>query len=64
MKKVILVGGGHAHVFVLDYLIKNTPADVDVTIISPSAWQDYSGMLPGWMAGYYDLSDCRINVKR
>jgi len=63
MKKVILVGGGHAHVFVLDYLIKNTPADVDVTIISPSAWQDYSGMLPGWMAGYYDLSDCRINVK-
>ena len=63
MKKIILVGGGHAHVFVLDYLIRNTRLDVDVTLISPSAWQDYSGMLPGWMAGYYDLSDCRINVK-
>lgn len=63
MKKIILAGGGHAHVFVLDYLIRNALTGVDVTLISPSAWQDYSGMLPGWMAGYYDLHDCRINVK-
>lgn len=63
MKKIILVGGGHAHVFVLDYLSKNALINVDVTLISPSVWQDYSGMLPGWMAGYYDLYDCRINVK-
>lgn len=64
MKKILLIGCGHAHLFVLEYLITNTVPDTQVILISPSIWHEYSGMLPGWMAGYYVLDDCRINIKK
>lgn len=59
----MLVGGGHAHLFVLDALSRERHGrDVDVILISPASHQYYSGMLPGWMAGHYALSQCRIDL--
>ncbi len=62
-KKLVLLGGGHAHVYLLKSLtlIAPQPFDgVEITLISPYARQVYSGMLPGWVAGHYDISQCVI----
>lgn len=58
MKRLILAGGGHAHLHVLKALAARPWPGVEVTLISPYARQIYSGMLPGWMAGHYNLDQC------
>jgi len=60
MKQLVLLGGGHAHVHVLKTLIAQPLHDAEVTLITPYARQVYSGMLPGWIAGHYDIEDCVI----
>ena len=60
MKKLLLLGGGHAHVQVLKSLAEVPLAGVEVTLISPFARQVYSGMLPGWVAGHYTIDQCVI----
>ena len=62
-KKLVLLGGGHAHVFVLKSiaaLALQPFGDVEVTLISPYDRQVYSGMLPGWVAGHYTIDQCVI----
>lgn len=61
-KRVVLAGGGHAHLSVLLALRKNRPGDIDVVLITPSRHQNYSGMLPGWIAGLYSQAECRIDL--
>lgn len=58
MKRLVLLGGGHAHVYVLDRLVREDLAGTEVVLVSPYARQVYSGMLPGWIAGRYALRDC------
>lgn len=60
MKRLLLAGGGHSHVFVLDALARAPAADVEVTLVSPFDRQVYSGMLPGWIAGHYAIEQCVI----
>jgi pyridine nucleotide-disulfide oxidoreductase family protein len=60
VKKLLLVGGGHAHVHVLKSLIESPINDVEITLVSPYARQVYSGMLPGWVAGHYTINECVI----
>ncbi len=62
MKHLVLLGGGHAHLFVLELLAKQKPDELQVTLVSPSRWHYYSGMLPGWMATHYSLDACRIDL--
>jgi len=61
--KLVLVGGGHAHLSVLRALTDKRPAGLDVVLVTPSRYQNYSGMLPGWVAGHYPLSACRIDLQ-
>lgn len=63
MKHLVLVGGGHAHLFVLVRLAKQRLRELQVTLINPTRWLDYSGMLPGWLAGLYRKEECRIHVE-
>jgi pyridine nucleotide-disulfide oxidoreductase family protein len=60
VKKLLLLGGGHAHVHVLKSLIDSPLDDVEITLVSPYARQVYSGMLPGWVAGHYTINECVI----
>jgi selenide,water dikinase len=70
MKRLVLLGGGHSHVHVLDALARKPPAGVprgfpsviETTLVSPYPHQVYSGMLPGWLAGHYHLRDCLIPI--
>ena len=63
MKRLLLLGGGHAHVHVLKSLIDSPIADTEITLVSPYARQVYSGMLPGWIAGHYALDECVIPLR-
>jgi pyridine nucleotide-disulfide oxidoreductase family protein len=63
LKRIVLVGGGHAHLLVLRQIARCKPPDVEVTLLSPSRWQYYSGMLPGWIAGTYRQEECRIDLQ-
>lgn len=47
---------------VLQALAQRPLPGVEIVLISPSRWQHYSGMLPGWMKGDYTLQDCRIDL--
>src|SRR5512145_1493844 len=63
MKRLLLAGGGHAQLAVLTALARARPAGVDIVLLSPSPWQYYSAMLPGWIAGHYREADCRIDLR-
>jgi pyridine nucleotide-disulfide oxidoreductase family protein len=63
MKRLILAGGGHAHLHVLRSLATTHWPDVEVVLISPHPRQIYSGMLPGWIAGHYRIDQCAAALK-
>ena len=50
MKRLVLLGGGHAQLAVLRALARTRPRGIETVLVTPSPWQYYSGMLPGWMA--------------
>ena len=63
MKRLVLVGGGHAHLSVLQALANERPQGVEVTLITPASQQSYSGMLPGWISGHCSQAACQINLE-
>jgi selenide,water dikinase len=60
MKRLVLLGGGHAHVHVLKAVGEALDSGVGVTLITPVQSQVYSGMVPGYLAGHYTLQECSI----
>ena len=60
MKRLVLLGGGHAHAGVLADFARERPAGAEVVLVSPHARQLYSGMVPGWVAGHYPIEACAI----
>lgn len=60
MKRLVLLGGGHAHVGVLAALAEQPLDGWAVELVTPYRRQIYSGMLPGWVAGHYTVDACAI----
>ncbi len=63
MKKLVIIGGGHAHVEVLRQVGLARPRDVEITLVSPDRYTPYSGMLPGLVAGHYTFGQCHIDLQ-
>lgn len=59
---LVLVGGGHAHALALRMLAMERPAGLRITLISPSPFTPYSGMLPGLLAGHYTFEETHIDL--
>ena len=64
MNRLVLVGGGHAHVEVLRELAQTPDPRWQVTLVTPHPWLVYSGMVPGLIAGHYEIDDCSIDLTR
>ncbi len=61
-KQVILVGGGHSHVQVLEALASEPLEDASVTVVVDKPIAIYSGMVPGYVAGQYREDELEIDV--
>jgi pyridine nucleotide-disulfide oxidoreductase family protein len=62
MKKLLLLGAGHAQLSVLQALGRQRLAGGDVLLVTPHLRQFYSGMVPGLIAGRYTENDCAVDI--
>ncbi|HAA44606.1 MAG: pyridine nucleotide-disulfide oxidoreductase family protein [Halomonas sp. 54_146] len=62
MKKLVLIGAGHAHAFVLEAFAKRPDPTIAITVVSDSALAAYSGSVPAWLAGECTLRETQIDV--
>ena len=61
-KRLLLVGGGHAHVEVLRAFGQRPLPGLEIVLVEPQARMVYSGMLPGWIAGHYRRTEIEIDL--
>ena len=62
--KIVLAGGGHAHLHALSRAAELTERGFDVTLVDPSPYLYYSGMATGVVSGVYASEEHRIDVRR
>jgi selenide, water dikinase len=61
---LVLVGGGHSHALALRMLAMKPLPDTRITLVSPESLSPYSGMLPGLIAGHYQVEDTHLDLPR
>ena len=61
-KEVVLAGGGHAHALVVRKWGMQSVPGIRLTLVSPDPLTPYSGMLPGLIAGHYEVDDMHIDL--
>lgn len=62
-KKLVFIGGGHAHMVSLAKLATIIGQGHSVTVIGPSAYHYYSGMGPGMLSGTYRPEEVRFATR-
>ncbi len=63
IKKLLLLGAGHAHLRVLAHLATHHPADLDVTLVSPYPWHTHCGRVADVMAGRCPAAEGQIAIE-
>ncbi len=63
-KHLALIGGGHAHMMILENLEQFTGKGFKVSVIGPCDHHYYSGMGPGMLGGTYSPEDIRFDTKK
>jgi pyridine nucleotide-disulfide oxidoreductase family protein len=62
MKRVLLLGAGHAQLAVLADVMRQRLPGAEVLLVTPQAQLLYSGMVPGLIAGRHAIADCTIDI--
>ncbi|WP_257347868.1 NAD(P)/FAD-dependent oxidoreductase [Pseudalkalibacillus decolorationis] len=60
--KLVLIGGGFAHLYFLKRLKEGATMDSDVTLLVPDNTYFNRDMLPGLVEGYYELDQVGVNL--
>ena len=69
-KRIVLIGGGHAHVHVIKSYSEQPLRSriesngISLILITNTLHTPYSGMLPGFVSGHYTYSDIHIDLQR
>jgi len=63
VKRLVLLGGGHATIEVLRELAEKPDTAVSATLVTPYPRLIYTGMVPGVIAGHYRLADCALDLE-
>lgn len=63
-KRLLLIGGGHAHLVTLAQLHRFIEKGYSVTVIQPSEFHYYSGMGPGLLGGTYCPEEIRFATRK
>jgi selenide,water dikinase len=63
-RRLLLVGGGHAHLFVLEALAAGRLPAARATLVAPGPLQAYSGMVPGYVGGRYRPEELTFDLAR
>jgi NADH dehydrogenase FAD-containing subunit len=63
-KRLVFVGGGHAHLTSLKHVSGFKKRGHEVVLISPSPYHYYSGMGPGMLSGIYRPWEVRFHIKK
>lgn len=61
---LVMVGGGHSHALALRMLAMEPLPETRLTLVSPDSLAAYSGMLPGLIAGHYQVEDTHVELPR
>lgn len=62
-QKLVVIGGGHSHAIALKQWGLKPMPNVDLTLISDVEQTPYSGMLPGYVAGFYSYEQTHIDLR-
>ncbi|MBJ7898581.1 MAG: FAD-dependent oxidoreductase [Cyanobacteria bacterium RI_101] len=62
MKQLILLGGGHSHALVLNHWRRRRLREVNLTLVSDVRYGPYSGMLPGYLGGFYAYDETHLDL--
>lgn len=60
--QIVLLGGGHATLPTLARAHEWTAAGIDVTLVDPQRYLYYSGMVPEYLGGVYEVEEIRIDL--
>jgi len=63
-KQLVLVGGGHSHALLIRMLAENPLDGVKVVLVSDVYHAPYSGMLPGYLSGFFNYDESHIDLYR
>ena len=64
VRDIVLLGGGHANVQVLKAFGMRPEPGLRLSIVAREPHSPYSGMLPGFVAGWYGWDDIHIDLAR
>ena len=62
MKKLLLVGGGHAMMPTVRHIREHVPDSVQITLLSDHPYLYYSGMVPEFLGGVYTENQVRLDL--